>query len=296
MNLAFVSFRLKNQLISVISPSWTARKIQTLFITPRRSELKFWEQKGEQQGARFDLTNELSAIRWLPTNGVSNGKKILLVHGWESRATQMFALVPVLLKSGYEVVAIDQYAHGLSTGAQSHVMEFVNGILEAQKVEDDFEVVIAHSIGATASATAISKGLQTNKLVLIFGPSSVENVLRRFSQLVGLNQRATNYFVHLMETLTGTPVKALDTSTLLMKSPIHTLLIHDNKDKEIPVSESERLHQSLDNSELVITSGFGHRKILKSEIVHGKIIEFISHGKTEEAQSVIIAVSGHLDT
>ncbi len=279
MNYAFAMYRLGNQLGSIFSPAKTIEKAGTMFLTPKRQEIKEWEQQAEQAGQRFKLSEEISAIRWLPAQrneqeGIR--KQILLVHGWESRATQMYGIAKSLLNQGFEVVAVDMPAHGHSSGTTSNPRVFTQTIQLAQKQLGDFEAIIGHSMGAGATAFAVGRGVSPQKIVLISGPSSIENALRRFAGFIGLNKKGINRFVQFVSNFVGGTLEELDSALLLKKSDIPALLIHDEQDFEVPASESKRLAQSLKNSELYLSHGQGHRKILKSEAVLQKITEFVT--------------------
>lgn len=285
MNIALSSYRLTNRVTSLIAPSWTAKKLLSKFLTPRHSKIKAWEVKAEAKGTRFNLNDDISAIRWLPesasdSNGIESSKnksfkKVLLVHGWESRATQMYGFVPQLLKQGYEVIALDMPAHGSSLGATTNPYEFSKTVLLAENILGSFEVIIGHSMGAGAANIAITEGLASQKLVLISGPSSIENVLRRFAKFLGLNNNAINFFIKHSSDFTGLKAEDIDLITVQKRTKIPTLFIHDRMDYEVPIGESERMLPVFTNSEFFVTEGLGHRKILKSELVLNKVEEFI---------------------
>lgn len=277
MNIGLNLYRLGNKITSRIAPAWTADKATRKFLRPRRLEPKKWELKGEANGKRFDINHEISAIKWRPKHNEQSGKSILLVHGWESRATQMYGFVPQLLQQGYQVIALDMPAHGLSKGSTSDANKFIQTILLAEQTLGTFEAIIGHSMGAGATSAAVSRGLKSKKLILISGPSSIENVLRRFSGFVGLNPKATDFFVDYTGKKVGVSPTTIDSITLSKSNDIPTLFVHDRLDFEVPISETERLLSTFTNSELFITEGLGHRKILKSEIVMDKISGFL-HG------------------
>ena len=56
---------------------------------------------------------------------------------------------------------------------------------------------------------------------------------------------------------------------------IPVLVIHDTEDKDVPVSCAHNIRQNLQQGEIMITSGLGHRRILKDPKVISGIIEFI---------------------
>lgn len=279
MNYALASYRFKNQVSSIIAPDWTAEKAGKLFLTPKRLPIKEWENIAESRGTRFQLSDEISGIRWSPDTAIPDAsptKQILLVHGWESRATQMYGFVISLLTQGYEVIAIDMPGHGQSSGITSNAFMFMKTIQLAQAKLGHFHTIIGHSMGAGATAIAVGKGVTADNLVLISGPSSIDNVLRRFSKFVGLNKNTSNKFVSFIGKQVGVPATELDSTTLLKQCAIRTLLIHDQSDIEVPISESRRLVSAFTNAELFVTKGLGHRKILKDTSVLAKIEHFIA--------------------
>ena len=279
MNYSLEGYRLANRISSVMAPNWAAKNAGVKFLTPQRLEIKKWEEEAEKLGVRFNLSAQVSAIRWSPgsvlSQATSEDKQVLLVHGWESRATQMYGLVSGLVKQGYTVVAVDMPGHGHSEGKTSNAYLFSQAVQLAQQKLGHFHAIIGHSMGAGASAIAVGNGVTTDKLVLISGPSSIENVLRRFSSFVGLNKTTTNKFIAFIGQYVGVPAHELDSAKLLKKCTIPTLLIHDESDTEVPISESKRLGSVLNSSELFVTKGLGHRKILKSDDVLAKISAFV---------------------
>jgi pimeloyl-ACP methyl ester carboxylesterase len=284
MNYALEGYKLTNRIGSVIAPNWAAKNASIKFLSPNRHAIKAWEREAEQAGTRFNLSEEVSVIRWSRNSNADDssssgsGKQILLVHGWESRATQMYGLVKGLVEQGYTVFAVDMPGHGHSTGETSNAYLFAQTIKRAQQELGHFKAIIGHSMGAGAAAIAVGKGVIADKLVLISGPSSIENVLRRFSGFVGLNKLTTNKFIDFIGQYVGVPAAELDATKLLQSCDIPALLIHDEHDIEVPFSESARLAQVFNQSELLITKGLGHRKILKSDEVIAKISSFVNAG------------------
>jgi len=277
MNLAYALFRLKNQISSVIRPKNTAHKMAHMFLNPNQRPLKPWEQKAEQAGTRFQLTEHVSAIRWTPTTRQQLPKRILLIHGWESRATQMYGLVPDLLAQGFEVTALDMPRHGHSTGSQSNPYIFGQTILMAQQKLGEFDGIVAHSMGAGATAFSLQNGLNTQKLVLVSGPSSINNILNHFAGLMGLNEKTTQYFIQEIEKTVGIAKEHLDVLSGKKQITTPTLVVHDESDLEVPFSESQRMVSAFSQGELLVTKGLGHRQILKSDIFKEKMLSFLAH-------------------
>jgi len=279
MNYALMAFRLKHQLSSLMFSARTAENLAQNFLMPKRFEIKDWEHKAEQQGQRFQLTSDISVIRWGAENKSLGNKQILLVHGWESRGTQLFGLIEGLVANGYSVVAIDMPGHGHSKGDTSNAYIFSQTVILAQQRLGHFHAIIGHSMGAGATSIAVGKGVSTDKMILISGPSSIENVLRHFTQFIGLNNKTTDNFIAAVGRLVGISASEMDATRLLQQCDVPTLFIHDDSDREVPYSESKRLSKVIKNSQFLTTQGLGHRKILKSELVIETIHNFVSIDK-----------------
>jgi pimeloyl-ACP methyl ester carboxylesterase len=155
----------------------------------------------DQSKSNETTSNEIASTDVAP----DGSKQILLVHGWESRATQMYGLVKGLINQGYAVFAVDMPGHGHSSGETSDAYLFSETLRLAQQKLGHFHAIIGHSMGAGAVAIAVGKGVKTDKLVLISGPSSVENVLRRFSGFVGLNNNTTHKLIEFIGQHVGMP-------------------------------------------------------------------------------------------
>ena len=55
---------------------------------------------------------------------------------------------------------------------------------------------------------------------------------------------------------------------------IATLVVHDTEDYDVPVNCAYDVRQNLVNSELMITEGLGHRRILSDAKVINRLIAF----------------------
>lgn len=279
MNTAFLIFRTKNQIASLLSPKRVGSISAERFLKPRRGVPKDWEKIAEESGERLKLNDDISAIKWVSDH--PNGQRILIAHGWESRATQMYGLVPDLLKLGFEVIALDMPGHGHSNGNTSNAWLFTQTLLLAQEVLGQFDVVIAHSMGAGATSYALRHGLSAKKLILISAPSSVERVLKHFSSLMGLWGKAVQQFIQAVEHKVGVPVTELDALIETHQHAIPTLLLHDQDDKEVPYAESQRMLLAFKHGTMISTKGLGHRNILKSEITRDSVRQFLMEGSMQ---------------
>lgn len=202
-------------------------------------------------------------------------KKVLLVHGWSGRGTQLFKIADALLKEGYATVSFDATAHGKSPGNSSIMLEFIASIFELEKQYGPFEVAIGHSLGGMAVLNAAKSGFKTDKIIVIGSGDIVHDIIDDFIKklqlkpVIGLKLRAhfENKYNEAMDNYSA--FKAAEA----IEKPI--LVVHDENDYEVPVKAGINIHQHVKNGELMITKGLGHRKILGDANVIQKIIEFI---------------------
>lgn len=261
--------------VSTIAPSWTAHKFQKLMVTARRFKPKAHEHDAEKAGERFEIEPGLSAIRWALDIPGSTSKRALLVHGWEGRATQMSPVVPVLLSKGYEVIGIDMPAHGKSAGRVTHGIGFAEAILKAEKKLGKINLLVTHSMGGIASTMAIHKGMQVDAFVMISSPARMDWVMQRMAKDFGLTKKTTHLLVEYMSEFVGIHASAFDNQAFLTDYQKPLLIIHDHNDREVPISDAERLASGRENTQTVFTNGLGHRRILQNDDVLEQIGSFI---------------------
>jgi len=93
-------------------------------------------------------------------------KRVLLVHGWSGRGTQLVKIADELVNLGYSTISFDAPAHGKSKGNSSIMVEFIASILELERQFGPFEFAIGHSLGGMSILNAIRDDLKVKKLSL----------------------------------------------------------------------------------------------------------------------------------
>ncbi|AOC96718.1 2-hydroxy-6-oxononadienedioate/2-hydroxy-6-oxononatrienedioate hydrolase [Flavobacterium anhuiense] len=202
-------------------------------------------------------------------------RKVLLVHGWSGRGTQLFKIADELLANGYSTVSFDAPAHGKSKGKTTIMSEFIASILEIEKQFGPFEIAIGHSLGGMSVLNSIKDGLKVEKAIIIGSGDIVQDILDEFTFKLGLKKEISihlrDYFENMYQ------VKMDDFSAYKAAKKIKTpvLVIHDKDDPEVSVKAGIHINENLENGSLFLTEGLGHRKILGNQNVIKKILEFI---------------------
>ena len=268
---------LTSKIISFISPKLITLFAARLFVTPIKHKIP----KRELEMDRSSL-QKLIKIPAIDKQVVvyeygKSEKKVLLVHGWSGRGTQLFKIADELLKSGYSTISFDAPAHGKSPGKDTIMVDFIATILEMEKQFGPFEAAIGHSLGGMSVLNAIKKGLKVNHAVVIGSGDIVEDIMDDFVAKLELKPAVSTLLRLYFEKKYGEKMNSYSAFLAAKETAIPVLVIHDNHDPEVPVKAGIHIHKYLKNGELLLTDGLGHRKILGNPKVIEKTVQFIQN-------------------
>ena len=262
--------------LSIISSKLTVLFAAKLFTTPikykiPKRELEMYSKSDHELLYIPSINKKIMVYRY----GTST-KKILLVHGWSGRGTQLFKIADELLKSGYSTISFDAPAHGKSPGKNTLMPEFIETILELEKQLGPFEVAVGHSLGGMSLLNSLKKGLKINSLILIGSGDIVKDIIDDFVKKLNLKSNISDLLQYHFEKKSGLNMNDFSAHKAAKDITIPVLVIHDENDTEVPVKCAIHIHKHLMNSELLLTQNLGHRKILGDKKVIEKIIHFIN--------------------
>lgn len=240
------------------------------FKRPER-ELPMWNSAQKKRVKINGLQKEIEVLSY----GYSK-KKVLLVHGWSGRSTQLFMLANKLLENGYMVISFDAPAHGNSEGKTTSMVEFITCIHQLDKEFGSFDIAVGHSLGGMSLYNAIAEGLSIKKLITIGSGDLISDIIKDFVRNLSLKPIIATKMKDYHDKLFGYDIDEHSSSAKADKVTIPTLVVHDTLDGDVAVCCAENIHKNLPNSELIITNGLGHTKILRDEPTLNKIIEFIN--------------------
>lgn len=201
--------------------------------------------------------------------------RVLMVHGWESRASHWAAWIQPLLAAGVDVVAFDSPAHGDSDGDTVDVKQVGQAALNVAAALGPIDAVIGHSMGSAAVLYALAQGLRVRGSVHLAGPSSLERVTRYFAWQAGLNKSAWPRFQHLVAERLGQPLASLELAAQQHGLGHPGLIWHDRQDAEVPFVESLALQQAWPDAALKEATGLGHRRILRDAPLIEQSVAFL---------------------
>ena len=265
------------KILQFFSVKLTTLYLARLFTTPikhkvPKRELEMDKNSIQKRILITDINKEIVVYQY----GKSD-KKILLVHGWSGRGTQLVKFADALVNEGFSIISFDAPAHGKSSGNSTIMTEFIASILEIDKKFGPFEAAVGHSLGGMALLNAIKKGLEINRLTIIGSGDKVKDILDAFVEKLELKSEFSSHLQKYFENKYKEPMENYSAYIAAKTVAIPVLVIHDENDYEVPVETSIHIHDNLKNGELLITQHLGHRKILGNPFVIDKTIEFITN-------------------
>lgn len=266
---------LSSQFIAFISQKWVTVYASKLFTTPIKHKLPKREIEMDQDSIQQKITiPEINRKVNVYQYGKSN-KKVLLVHGWSGRGTQLCKIAKELTNLGYETVSFDAPAHGKSPGNSTIMVDFIASIIEIDRQFGPFEIAIGHSLGGMSVMNAIKEGLKVDKAIIIGSGDIVQDITDDFIAKLGLKPIISKLLRDRFEKKYGGKMDDYSAYKAAETVLIPTLVIHDKNDPEVPVKAGINIYNHLKNAELLLTEQLGHRKILADNQVIQKIINFI---------------------
>ena len=250
-----------------------------LFTTPIKHKIPARELEMDKNSFQTVLNVPEINKQIVVYNYGNSSKKVLLVHGWSGRGTQLFKIADELLKNDFATISFDAPAHGKSAGKNTIMVEFIESILEIDRKFGPFDTVIGHSLGGMALMNAMNMGLKTNKIITIGSGNVVLDIFIEFISKIEMNPKQVDLLRIYFEKKYNKLMDSLSSYINVSKIKIPILVIHDENDDEIPVSCAYAIEKSFNpdvsGGKLIITKGLGHRKILGDSMVINAIIKFI---------------------
>ncbi len=266
-------------IVSRLAPPLAARWLLRLFVTPQprpfvRREQK-WMEGSTRTNLKYDDDIDLPVWSW------GDGPTVLLVHGWSGRGSQLAVHARPLVEAGCRVVAWDMPGHGDAGGKTSALPYFARAI---QKVADEFGPVygiVAHSLGAAAVTFALSKGLQAERIVYLAPPENLARYLTYLGKYLRFAPGIAPRSLALLERRYATTLEDVRGRNLAPARTEPLLILHDEDDPDVPLSEARDLAESWPGAELIVSQGLGHGKIVRDEATVRRICEFLGPARIE---------------
>lgn len=257
-----------------VTPGFAADIGERLFTTPPRWNAPERETEILSTGEQFRVSYRSIALqcwRW------GSGPPVLLVHGWGGRGGQMTPFVAPLVDAGFSPVTFDGPAHGASQGTRTSLPDFAHALTAVWRhVVPHPVAVVGHSMGAAASVLALRDQIQPDVLVLLAPPARPVDYLVRFGEILAMPAKTLRVLARRVEERYGIEWDDLDFPQLARRFSHPMLLVHDTEDRDALWSHGKELADAWPASEMITTSGLGHRRILRDQEVGRQVASWIS--------------------
>lgn len=262
--------------LQAISLKLATRFAAKLFTTPLKHRIPKREIHMEENSKQEKLwVPKISKEINLYHYGESN-RKVLLVHGWSGRGTQLVKIADALLEKEFSTISFDAPAHGKSGSKTTLMPEFIASILEIEKQFGPFEFAIGHSLGGMSILNAIKQGLQVEKAVIIGSGDIIQDILDDFVAKMEMKPKIASMMKTYFEQKHQVAMESFSASLAAQSVPIPVLVIHDENDEDINIKAAHNIHSNLKKGEILLTKNLGHRKILGDKKVIESILNFIT--------------------
>ncbi|HVS03796.1 MAG TPA: alpha/beta fold hydrolase [Thermoanaerobaculia bacterium] len=263
-------------LVGRLAPAAAAGISARLFLATRRRRVPQRESRTLREAHRSVVPTAHGAVAaW----SWGAGPPVLLVHGWEGRASQLSAFVPALRQAGLSAVALDAPGHGASPGRSSSLVAMADGLEAAGPRYGPFVAVVAHSAGAVAATRALGRGLAVGRAVFLAAGADLPSYARRFAAELGLGADFAERLRRRVEARIGVAWEELDPRRMAPSLRTPLLALHDRDDREAPLAPVEELVARWPGARLERTQGLGHNRILRDPGVVDRAVEFVLGGE-----------------
>lgn len=257
-------------------PSLAAAWAESLFLTPQFYPRPPREEEIWKRGREIPLTSG-NALRVYG----EGARRLVFVHGWESRGSSFSEWVEPLVARGFQVALWDIPAHGDSPGKRINMVAASRALQNDLREWDQREpaplfALIGHSFGGCTCLFSQTAGsLRPEKTVTIGSPSNVRGVITRNADRLGFTAKGKVLFLERLQKTTGLKIDEGDFRLRGPGLPSKLLVVHDRKDKEVSFEEGLELRSSVPHSEIHATEGLGHRRILRDGDVVKAVGDFL---------------------
>ncbi|PRX51885.1 alpha/beta fold hydrolase [Salegentibacter salegens] len=268
--------RYTGNILSKLSPFVASRFAGQLFLTPFKYKLPEREKNMDEHSKQYRAKILKTGREIVVYEFGKSKKKILLVHGWSGRGTQLAKIAEALKAQGYSTISFDAPAHGKAPGKKSMMLDFIDSVQFLDEKYGPFEAIIGHSLGGMTTLRAVKEGLNTKKLVIIGTANSITHITREFARNLKMNRKVADKMKAHFDKKFDIDMDSYSGAVSAKEVKTPTLVIHDENDVDVEISSAYDIHEALENSELYITKGLGHRRILGDSKVINKITTFIA--------------------
>lgn len=267
-----------------ILPSGAAVKLViALASRSRRPPVSPQEQAllDQAQQIRYGPKGENVAWSW------GTGPVVILVHGWNGRASQMAPLAKAVADAGFRAVAIDITGHGSSPGRTASWTGFIRDVsLLSHALGGEVHAWIGHSAGGLALMAARAAGsISARRYACIAAPSYPFPPVEVVSKTLAPPQPVIRLYQQHLADQFAARWDALVEGAAYAGAGRNLLLVYDEKDRFVNHTEGDRIAHLCPGAHLFKTQAYSHTRILAAPETMTQVLGFLRTGDGVEFQA-----------
>ncbi|BBZ28834.1 hypothetical protein MMAD_31290 [Mycolicibacterium madagascariense] len=272
-------FGLLERLAPVVGSRWAVE----LWCTPPVLESSLRMPPGVSPGRPVEAYwdgHRVAGEEW----GQGQEPPVYLIHGWGGQRPHLAVFVTPLVQAGYRVIAFDLPSHnesdpGALAPGRTTAIECAHAIAAMIETHGPAHAVVAHSLGANATALAAAQGAPVGRLVFLAPMGDYPLYLDLFAARHGFGRRIRRGLHRRLEKRIGMTLEDTNMTRIGRRADYPPMLvIHDPDDPDSPYAASERLARSWRGARLFTTQGLGrlaHYRILRHRPAIRAGVDFI---------------------
>lgn len=277
--VAIKIYQTKFKTLSLLSTRKAAESLFNFFCTPysgkpkRKAPLLF--KKGKCISVNYEH-NKINGWQFFPVK--SNGKKILVLHGFDSCAYKSETIITSLLDNGFEVYAFDTLGHGTSDGKTINAKQYAEIIHLIDATCGNMYAFVAHSLGGLAASLAVEEfKLSIQKLVLIAPATETTRAIDNFFKFLKMPLQLKPEIEKLIVEVSGKDASYFSVSRVMKANEINTLWVHDENDFICPIEDVIPVKErNLPYIKFHFTKKLGHNFIYRNKEVLQIITKYLN--------------------
>lgn len=258
--------------LSPVFPELAGALAERLFFTPPKPRAGSALPPGAERIPVRVRGQRLAAWSW------GCGPAIFLVHGWGGRAAQLGAFASLLQARGFRAVAFDAPGHGASGRGMTSLVAFAETVIALAERFGRPHGVIAHSLGAPATALAARRGALPRRAVFLAPSAEPASWTAAFQAALDVAPQAMAAMQRRSEARLGVRFADLGLTTADRAVAMDLLVIHDRSDREVSWREGAAVAEAWAGARLQLTDGLGHTRLLRDDSVTKAAVDFVTEG------------------
>ncbi|MBS1699107.1 MAG: alpha/beta hydrolase [Actinobacteria bacterium] len=265
-----------------VAPELSARlALRLFFTTAPRMAVREADRATHDEARRERIRirgSEVVVYQW------GRGERaVLLMHGWQGRASQFAPLVRELVAEGCRVLSFDAPAHGASGGTGTDLRDWVEIAARLQRTDGPFHAIVGHSFGGLAALTAARTTTAAPRVAVIAGAASPAAFLAESARALRLSPDVEARFGRRFAARFRLDPEGITAAYDAVRDPLpagtELLVVHDRADARMPDADALRLHAAhAGRSRLLRTQGLGHNRVLRADEVLDAVLDLVRSG------------------